>query len=326
MTAQIELAVVKQGNTVEKIFVEEVVKDLCTIQDMVRWAVSRFADASVFLGHGTDNCWDEAVSLVMQTLHLPPDMDASIQNARLTCSERQRLVELIIQRIQQRIPVPYLTQTAWFAGLQFYVDERVLIPRSPFAELIEQRFEAWLNGHEPQRILDMCTGSGCIAIALAYAFAEAEVDAVDLSPEALEVAEINIQRHGLENKVIPLQSDLFAAIEHEQYDLIVCNPPYVDSEDMANLPDEFRHEPELALAAGDDGLSLVKKLLREAASHLTTDGWLFVEVGNSMLHMQQQLADLPVEWIALENGGHGIFAINKATLQQHAAELEKFVG
>lgn len=310
----------------EKIFVEEVVKDLRTIQDMVRWAVSRFSGADVFLGHGTDNCWDEAVSLVMQTLHLPPDMDASIQYARLTCSERQQLVELIVQRIQQRIPVPYLTNTAWFAGMSFYVDQRVLIPRSPFAELIEQRFEAWLHQRQPQHILDMCTGSGCIAIVLAETFKEAEVDAVDLSADALAVAEINIQRHGMANKVIPILSDLFDGVGQQRYDLIVCNPPYVDGEDMDNLPEEYRHEPAMALAAGTDGLQLVRRLLAQAADHLTDNGWLFVEVGNSMIHMQQQMAFLPVEWVELDNGGHGIFAIDKHTLIQHASALAEYKG
>ncbi|WP_432463047.1 50S ribosomal protein L3 N(5)-glutamine methyltransferase [Agarivorans sp. QJM3NY_33] len=297
----------------EKIFIEEAIDDLHTIQDMIRWAVSRFNASGVFYGHGTDNAWDEAVQLVLPSLHLPLDVDPEVRHARLTRQERGLLVELVVKRVQERLPVAYLTNKAWFAGLEFYVDERVLVPRSPFAELIETQFSPWLI-ESPQRILDLCTGSGCIAIGCAYAFAEAEVDAVDISEDALAVAEINIQNHGLEQQVTPILSDGFKALQGLTYDLIVSNPPYVDAEDMGNLPEEFKHEPELGLASGFDGLQLTKQILAEAAAHLNPNGLLIVEIGNSQVHMQQQFPDVPFTWIEFSNGGHGVFIISREQL------------
>jgi ribosomal protein L3 glutamine methyltransferase len=237
-----------------------------------------------------------------------------VLQSRLTKRERQMLVDLILVRIEQRIPVAYLTNKAWFAGLEFYVDERTLVPRSPIAELIDTKFEPWVTT-PPKRILDLCTGSGCIAIACAYAFPDAEVDAVDLSDDALEVADINIQNHGLSQQVFPIQSDLFSGIANEKYDLIVSNPPYVDAEDMANLPDEYKHEPELGLACGDDGLDLVRDMLRQAGSMLNDDGVLFVEVGNSQVHLQAAYPEIPFQWIEFSIGGHGVFALTKAQLE-----------
>jgi len=301
----------------DKVFAEQVVQDLHTIQDMIRWSMSRFNDANIFLGHGTDNTWDEAVALVLHSVHLPPDVDPEVRNARLTLSEKEKIVELVIKRIQQRIPVPYLTNRAWFAGLEFYVDERVLIPRSPFAELIHDEFRPWIGEMRPQRILDLCTGSGCMAIAAAYAFPEAEVDALDLSEDALAVADINIQQHGLQHQVIPIRSDLFSEVEGQIYDVIMTNPPYVDAEDMADLPEEFTHEPELALAAGEDGLDLVDRILHHAPKHLSEEGWLFCEVGNSQVHMQQRFPDVPFLWLEFASGGDGVFAISREELVKH---------
>jgi len=305
--------VLKLEAKLEKIFIEEAVDELHTIQDMIRWAVSRFNASGVFYGHGTDNAWDEAVQLILPSLYLPLDIDPEVRHARLTRQERTLLVELVVKRVQERIPVAYLTNKAWFAGLEFYVDERVLVPRSPFAELIENQFSPWLT-QEPQRILDLCTGSGCIAIACAYAFNEAEVDAVDISEEALAVAEINIQGHGLEQQVTPILSDGFNQLSGQRYDLIVSNPPYVDAEDMSNLPDEFTHEPELGLASGFDGLELTKRILADAAEHLNPKGLLIVEIGNSQIHMQQQYPDVPFTWIEFSNGGHGVFIISREQL------------
>ncbi|WP_026971391.1 50S ribosomal protein L3 N(5)-glutamine methyltransferase [Aliagarivorans marinus] len=307
----------------EKIFIEEAVEELHTIQDMLRWAVSRFNDAGIFYGHGTDNAWDEAVQLILPSLHLPLDIDPGVRHSRLTKQERQHLVELIVRRVHERTPVPYLTNQSWFAGLQFYVDERVLVPRSPCAELIEQRFEPWVV-NEPTRVLDLCTGSGCIAIACAYAFPEAEVDAVDISEDALAVAEINIQDHGLEQQVIPLQSDGFKQLTGQRYDLIVSNPPYVDAEDMASLPSEFHHEPELGLASGNDGLELTKHILAHAADHLNPGGLLFVEVGNSQIHLSEQFPEVPFTWIEFAHGGHGVFAISREQLVDVAAQFDGF--
>ncbi len=295
--------------------IEQAVNDLQTMLDMVRWAVSQFNQAGLFYGHGTDNPWDEAVCLTLHTLNLPQDMlektGEQLFQARLTQTEKRDIATLVQRRAQERIPLPYLINQAWFCGLPFYVDERVLIPRSPFAELIEDKFAAWVTV-PPTHILDLCTGGGCIAIALAYAFEDATVDAVDISTEALEVAEMNINEHQLSERVYPIQSDLMDALQGQKYDLIISNPPYVDAEDMADLPDEFHHEPELALAAGDDGLDLVHKMLRQAAAHLTDEGWLFVEVGNSQFHMEHVYPDLNLQWVEFTRGGHGVFAISRA--------------
>lgn len=305
----------------DTIFSDEAVNELRTIQDMIRWAATEFNRAGLFYGHGSDNAIDDAMRLIMPSLNLPLHCDSEIYNTRLTRREREMLVELVIKRIELRIPVAYLTNTAWFAGLEFYVDERTLVPRSPFAELIESRFAPWLK-QSPQRILDLCTGSGCIAIACAYAFPDAEVDAVDISDDALEVAEINIQGHGLEQQVTPIYSDLFEGVENEKYDLIVSNPPYVDAEDMANLPDEFKHEPELGLACGFDGLDLVRKMLVQAGDRLNENGLLFVEVGNSQVHLQAAYPEIPFAWIEFAAGGHGVFVLTKAQLDNIHIDIE----
>ncbi len=301
------------------ILVDEVIDDLQTINDFLRWSVSQFNAAGLFYGHGTDNSWDEAIQLLLPALELPPVIDDNIRQSRLTRSEKAQLVELIERRVSERVPAPYLTNKAWFAGLEFYVDERVLIPRSPIAELIHNRFARWLHT-EPTRIMDLCTGSGCIAIALAQAFPDAEVDALDISTDALDVCETNIEMYGLSGQVIPICSDLFDALpEGDKYDLIVSNPPYVDAEDMYDLPEEFRHEPELALAAGNDGLDLVRKILVEAAERLNDDGVLVVEVGNSMVHMISLFPEVEFEWVEFEHGGDGVFVLTKAQLDKYHA-------
>lgn len=287
--------------------------ELQTIQDMLRWSVSRFSAANIWYGHGTDNPWDEAVQLVLPSLYLPLDIPEDMRTARLTSSEKHRIVERVIRRVNERIPVAYLTNRAWFCGHEFYVDERVLVPRSPIGELINNKF-AGLISKQPQHILDMCTGSGCIAIACAYAFPEAEVDAVDISPDALAVAEQNIEEHGLIHNVIPIRSDLFRDLPKVQYDLIVTNPPYVDAEDMSDLPNEYRHEPELGLASGTDGLKLTRRILGNAADYLADDGVLICEVGNSMVHLMEQYPDVPFTWLEFDNGGDGVFMLTKEQL------------
>ena len=308
----------------DKIFVDEAVSELHTIQDMLRWSVSRFAAADIWYGHGTDNPWDEAVQLVLPTLYLPLDIPEDMYTARLTSSERHRIVERVIRRVNERIPVAYLTNKAWFCGHEFYVDERVLVPRSPVGELINNRF-AGLISHEPRHILDMCTGSGCIAIACAYAFPEAEVDAVDISTDALAVTEQNIADHGLEQSVTPIRADLFRGLPETPYDLIVTNPPYVDEEDMGDLPDEYRHEPELGLAAGRDGLKLVRRILACAPDYLSEQGVLICEVGNSMVHMIEQYPDVPFTWLEFDNGGDGVFMLTKQQIidAQHHFKIYK---
>ncbi|MCA6953248.1 50S ribosomal protein L3 N(5)-glutamine methyltransferase [Pectobacterium polaris] len=307
----------------DKIFVDEAVSELHTIQDMLRWAVSRFNAANVYYGHGTDNPWDEAIQLVLPSLYLPLDIPEDMYTSRLITSERQRIVERVIRRVNERIPVAYLTKKAWFCGLEFYVDERVLVPRSPIGELINNYFDEQLP-KTPNHILDLCTGSGCIAIACAQAFPEAEVDAVDISNDALAVTEQNIQQHGLEYRVTPIRSDLFRDLPAIRYDLIVTNPPYVDEEDMFDLPQEFRFEPELGLAAGNDGLDLVRRILACAPDYLSDDGVLICEVGNSMVHLIDQYPDIPFTWLEFDNGGDGVFMLTHSQLVDCKAHFSAY--
>lgn len=293
--------------------------ELQTMQDFIRWTVSRMNEAGIYLGHGTDNPWDEALLLVTHALHLPWNLADEWRHSRLTRSEREAILDLVVARIEQRVPAPYLTGVAWFCNLPFVVDERVLIPRSPIGQMIEQNFAPWWQGDlhsgkpAPRRILDVCTGSGCIGIACAVQFPQAEVELLDISFEALEVAEENIHRHELQERVTALQSDLFSAASGK-YDLIVSNPPYVDADDMHSLPEEYRHEPELALAAGDDGLDLVRIMLKEARQYLTDDGLLVVEVGNSWPALVDAYPQLPFVWPTFERGGHGVFVLQARDL------------
>lgn len=307
----------------DKFFAEEVVSDLHTIQDMLRWTISRFSAADIWYGHGTDNPWDEAVQLVLPTLHLPLDLPEEMRTARLTRSEREVIVERVTRRVFERIPVAYLTNQAWFCGHEFYVDERVLVPRSPIGELINHGFSGLIN-RSPRHILDLCTGSGCIAIACAYAFPDAEVDAADISPDALAVTEQNIEAHGMMHQVTPLCSDLFDNIPPIKYDLIVTNPPYVDAEDMDDLPDEYRHEPELGLAAGHDGLILVNRMLAQATEFLSEEGVMICEVGNSMVHMIEQYPEVPFTWLEFEQGGDGVFMLDYQQLLDCKPIFEKY--
>jgi ribosomal protein L3 glutamine methyltransferase len=303
--------------------IDEAVTDLCTVHDWLRWAVSQFNAADLYFGHGTDNPWDDAGVLLAYTLHLTHLAEPALLQTRLTGTEKRQFAALVQQRIEQRIPSAYLTSQAYFAGLPFYVDARVLVPRSPIGELIVQQFANWFPLTPPQRILDLCTGSGCIAIACAHYLPEAEVDAVDISEDALTVADLNISQHGLEQRVFPIQSDCFDALPGQQYDLIVTNPPYVDAEDMADLPDEYQHEPELGLASGVDGLELTRQILRQAASHLTEQGVLICEVGNSMVALAAQFPQVPFHWIEFNKGGIGVFALTKAQLVAHQQAFEE---
>jgi len=302
----------------DKIFVDEAVTELSTIADMLRWAVSRFNDANIYYGHGTDNAWDEAIALVFHALHLPEEIGQQVILSNLTSSEKHKIVELIIRRVRERLPVPYLTNKANFAGLEFYVDERVLVPRSPIAEMINNQFSPWLYNKPVNRIMDLCTGSACIAIACAYAFEDAEVDALDISEDALEVAQINVESLGVLDRVFPMQSDLFSAISKgPHYDLIVSNPPYVDAQDIGDMPEEYHHEPAIGLASGNDGLDLTKRILANAADYLTETGLLVVEVGNSMVHLIEQYPDMPFTWVDFEFGGDGVFVLTRDQLVEN---------
>lgn len=291
---------------------------LTTIKDLVRWGVSRFHEAGLWFGHGTDNAWDEARLLVLSGLSLAWETPPDYMDCHVTEAERAAVVALLQQRIDQRIPAAYLTGHARFAGLDFIVDERVLVPRSPIAELIANRFEPWLE-RDPVRILDLCTGSGCIGIACAYAFPQAEVVLADLSTDALAVAEENIDAHQLQGRVESRWSDGLDGMPGERFDLIVSNPPYVDAEDMDDLPDEYHHEPEIGLACGEDGLDLVRRILAEAADHLTEDGVLVVEVGNSMVHVMAEWSEVDFEWVPFKHGGHGVFVLSAEQCRDHQA-------
>jgi ribosomal protein L3 glutamine methyltransferase len=293
--------------------------ELHTIGDYLRFATSEFNQAELFFGHGTNNAWHEAITLVMFALNLPEELSEQVFNCRLTSHEKLTVLALVERRIVEQLPAAYLTNQAQFVGLPFYVDERVLVPRSPIGELIEQHFSpTFSQDNPPKRILDLCTGSGCIAIACAVAFPEAEVDAVDLSIDALNVAQINIENHGLTEQVIPIQSDVFSGVEGLTYDLIVTNPPYVDQEDVDALPQEYLHEPEMGLGSGVDGLDIVREILAQAANHLNEKGVLICEVGNSQIHVEHVYSQVPFTWLTFENGGHGVFMLTKEQLINHA--------
>lgn len=293
----------------------QIIKQLTTIRDYMRWAVSYFTRSGIYYGHGTDNAWDEALQLVLHGLHLPPEVGPQILDAKITLEERQLLMVLFETRVVERIPAPYLTGTAWFAGLPFKVDERVIVPRSPFAELIENGFQPWLGDQAPQRLLDLCCGSACIGIASAYFLPELEVDVVDISEEALEVAQQNIERYDMLERVFPMQSDVFEQLDAAaKYDIIIANPPYVDAEDLACMPDEYQHEPDISLASGTDGLDVTRRILAQAANYLTDDGLLFVEVGNSCLALEREFPQLPFTWLEFERGGLGVFMLGRQDL------------
>ncbi len=285
-----------------------------TLRDFVRWGAKLFTQAGLVFGHGTDNAFDEALILSCHQLSLPVERVEHYLNARLTFAERHELTELYKQRIETRQPAAYLTGQARFAGLDFYVNQHTLVPRSPIAEFIEKGFQGWLVEEEVERVLDLCTGSGCIGIASLQAFDNAQVDLVDISPEALAVAQKNIARYGLEGQVRAIQSDLFNALEGERYDVILSNPPYVDAIEMAALAPEYQAEPALGLAAGVDGLDLVRRILAQAADHLTDNGVLIVEVGVSQHFVEQVYEGLPLYWFEFEQGGEGVFAISRDEL------------
>ncbi len=290
------------------------VNELKTLRDVLRWTTSQFSAAELFYGHGNADAFNDALQLILHSLHLPnnefPELFA---DARLTQAEKQAIASLVERRITDRVPVPYLINEAWFAGLPFYVDERVLIPRSPFAELIQDQFMPWLiDPDSVVSILDLCTGGGCIAIACAEAFPDAHIDAIDISEDALAVANININKHDLNDQVITIHSDLWSALEQQKYDLIVSNPPYVGADEMATLPAEYRHEPHSALEAADNGLALVEQILLRAAEFLTPEGLIFVEVGNSDLNVMEKWPDIEFMWLDFDYGGHGVFCLNRS--------------
>ena len=295
--------------------------ELASIIDFIRYGASRFSAAGLTFGHSHDNPIDEATHLVLASLHLPPDIPPAYGAGRLTVAERANVLELIERRVSERLPVAYLVGETWFAGLKFKSDRRALVPRSPIAELIESGFAPWLDERQIERALDLCTGSGCIGIALAEYNPDWRVDIADISAEALTLARENIAFQHVEGRVEAIQSDLFAALQGRRYDLIVSNPPYVTEDEYAALPGEYRHEPKLGPTSGADGLDLCLRLLAEAADHLTDDGLLIVEVGESEHALAALLPTVPFVWIEFKVGAMGVFALERRELVEHAVAI-----
>ena len=289
--------------------------ELLTVRDHLRYAVSRFTAAGLFFGHGSDNAWDEAVYLTLHTLSLPLDRLEPFLDARLLPHEKEALLEIFRRRCEERLPAAYLTNEAWLGEHRFYVDDRVIVPRSFIAELLQEQLTPWVE--DPWAIesaLDLCTGSGCLAILTALAFPEAQVDAVDLSKDAISVAERNIADYHLTERVHPIQSDAFSQLKGKRYDLIISNPPYVDAESVAALPPEYLHEPEMALGSGEDGLDFTHIILREAKKHLTPNGLLVVEIGHNREVLEAAYPTLPFTWLDTTAGDEYVFLLNAADL------------
>jgi ribosomal protein L3 glutamine methyltransferase len=297
---------------------DEILTTLATAADYIRFGASRFEAAGLHFGHGTDNAADEARALVMHALRLDHAVPDYLLHGKLLRAERAAVLALLERRIDERRPAAYLTREAFFAGLPFYVDERVLVPRSPIAELIEAGFAPWIDAAAVRRVLDLCTGSGCIAIGCAHAFPDASVDATDVSAAALQVAAENVRRHGLEDRVALVASDLFGALGDARYDLIVSNPPYVTNAELERLPAEYRHEPRIGLAAGVDGLAVVRRILAGAGDHLAPGGTLIVEVGGAAAAAAAAWPQLPFTWLEFRRGGDGVFLLRAADVRAHA--------
>lgn len=301
-------------------------RPLTTIADFVRWGSSEFLRNELEFGHGFPSALDEARYLVLHAVSLPSDWPDAYLDSVLTTAEREQVIRILQLRVDSRRPAAYITRESWFCGLRFYVDERVLVPRSPLGELIANHFEPWIDSGRVSRILDLCTGSGCIAIAAKYQFPEARVAASDVSAAALEVAAKNLALHDLQDQIALYESDLFASIPPGCFDVIVCNPPYVDAEEMHALAEEFRAEPELGLRAGEDGLAVVDRILAAAGSFLDDDGVLFLEVGNSRAAMQRKYEFLALTWVELEYGGGGVCCIEARELKRQHDAITALAG
>lgn len=292
------------------------IPEQASARELIAWGTRQLARARLYYGHGTQSAEDDAIQLVLHAAGLDYDSDESALDLPLADSQRCNAVALIERRINERIPAPYLTGVAYYAGLKFAVDERVLVPRSSIIELIEGGFQPWLGDQEPQRILDLCTGSACLAILCALAYPQAQVDASDISDGALAVAAVNVKQHGVQSRVKLLRSDVFEALHGRHYDLIISNPPYVGAMEMQGLPAEYRHEPALALASEEDGLLIVRRILEEATEQLAEQGWLIVEVGNSEDAVARRWPDLPLTWVEFERSEGGVFIINAQELRE----------
>jgi len=286
------------------------------VKEIIEFGEKEFNKHDLCFYHGTDNPWDEAVALVTYVLQISPNAPNTILNNKLTLDQIDKIKDLYKKRIELRIPAPYLTKRAYFAGYEFYVDDRVMIPRSPFAELIELRFQPWIGNNYPYNVLDLCTGSGCIATSISLEYPQAKIDAVDISIDALEVAKINVDMHKAQEHVNIYQSDVYESVNNS-YNLIVSNPPYVSFDEYNLLPDEFRHEPKLSLTAKAHGLDIVDRILRESAKYLQKDGVLIVEVGNSATTIEKKYKNVSFTWIDFEKGGDGVFIFYKDQLIEY---------
>ncbi|QJC32024.1 50S ribosomal protein L3 N(5)-glutamine methyltransferase [Enterobacteriaceae endosymbiont of Donacia versicolorea] len=287
---------------------KEIIYELLSIQDIVRWITSCFNMSNLWYGHGNDNPWDEALNLVLSVLSLPPYLWDKVYNAKLSFKERKLIYKLVLKRIKKKIPVVYLTKKTWFCGHELYIDNRVLIPRSPISELINNKFKYIIPSYKkPRYILDLCTGSGCIAIACAYLFPNSHIDAVDISLDAINVTEYNIQLHGLENRITPICSNLFEKLKKLNYDLIITNPPYVDKKDINFLPKEYSYEPKISLVSDNNGTEIIEKIISQAFSYLKKDGILICEVGDKMINIIEKYPEKCFQWLNIKNGGIGIF-------------------
>jgi ribosomal protein L3 glutamine methyltransferase len=288
---------------------------LKTVRDCLRFSVSRFNEAELFFGHGSANAYDEAAYLILHTLHLPLDRLEPFLDSRLTQSELIEVLDIIERRTEQRIPAAYLTNQAWLGDMSFYVDERVIVPRSFIAELLREQLAPWISDAERiHNVLDLCTGSGCLAILAAHAFPNAHVDAVDLSTDALDVAQYNVSDYHLEDSVSLIESDLFAKLAGKKYDLIISNPPYVDAPSVAALPQEYKYEPELALGSGEDGLNATRVILQHAKEHLSNNGILVVELGHNRDALEAAFPDLPFTWLSVSAGDEFVFMLHRNDL------------
>jgi ribosomal protein L3 glutamine methyltransferase len=291
-----------------------------TVRDCIEYGAQQFDSADLFFGHGTDNAQDEAFWLVFYALSLSFDADESTFDQSVSADQWADIECLFSRRVTERVPAAYLTGEGWFCGYPFTVNDQVLVPRSPIAELIQQQFQPWFDD-KPLQILDLCTGCGCIGIASALTIPEVSVDLTDISTSALAVAQQNIQRHDLSGRVEAIQSDLFSALTGKKYDLIVTNPPYVDANDLSTMPAEYQAEPAIALGSGDDGLDITRRLLREAADYLSPNGIMVVEVGNSWVNLEAAFPKVPFLWLEFASGGHGVFLIRRDELIQYQAEF-----
>jgi ribosomal protein L3 glutamine methyltransferase len=310
------MAMDQQASNAMKTTSINVPDSLTRIKDYIRWGASQFSLAGLCYGHGTVTAMDEAAALVLHGIHQPYNLSSDYLDAVLTITEREHIVQLFERRLKEKIPSAYITHEAMFAGLSFYVDDRVLVPRSPIAQLISEQFSPWVDAEQVTRVLDLCTGSACIAIACAYAFPDAQVDAVELSAQAIEVAKINCEKHQLCDRVHLLQADLFTGMKQTKYDLIVSNPPYVSLQEWAALPAEFHAEPAMGFKGGVSGLDLVIKILAQARDYLTAAGILVVEVGSSAETLQQQFPGVPFYWLEFEAGGDGVFLLTAEQLTE----------